>query len=286
MRSLQSPAELSLQNEAELGRSEKAVIHETAVVHPAAELGAGVQIGAFSIIGANVTIGDGTVIEPHVIIEPWTTIGSDCRICSGAILGGRPQDSKFKSERSYLTIGDRNIIREYVTIHRATGEENVTVVGSENMLMAYCHIGHNCNLGNGIMMANMVGISGHVIVEDKAVFGGMVGVHQFVRIGYLAMVGGYSKVVQDIPPFMMADGRPTKVYDLNVIGLRRNGVPPKTRSGLKQAYKLLYRSNLNLSQAIETIESEVEPSPERDYLLEFVRNIKFGFAGRQLEHRR
>ncbi|HUV03766.1 MAG TPA: acyl-ACP--UDP-N-acetylglucosamine O-acyltransferase [Armatimonadota bacterium] len=286
MRSLQSPAELSLQNEAELEKTGEAIIHETAIVHPAAELGAGVQIGAFSIIGPDATIGDGTVIEPHVIIEPWTTIGNDCRICSGAILGGRPQDSKFKGERSYLTIGDRNIIREYVTIHRATGEENVTVLGSENMVMAYCHIGHNCTLGDGIMMANMVGISGHVIIEDKVVFGGMVGVHQFVRIGKLAMVGGYSKVVQDIPPFMMADGRPTKVYDPNVIGLRRNGVPPKTRSGLRQAYKLLYRSNLNLSQAIETIESEVEPSPERDYLLEFVRNIKFGFAGRQLEHRR
>jgi UDP-N-acetylglucosamine acyltransferase len=220
-----------------------------------------------------------------VIVEPWTTVGEECRVCSGAILGGMPQDSKYKGERSFLTIGDRNIIREYVTIHRATGEDNVTVIGDDNMLMAYCHIGHDCALGSGIMMANMVGISGHVIIEDKAVFGGMVGVHQFVRIGKLAMLGGYSKVVQDVPPFMMADGRPSKVYDLNVIGLRRNGVPPKVRSGLKQAYKLLYRSNLNLSQAIETIESEIEPSQERDYLLEFMRNIKFGFAGRQLEQR-
>lgn len=280
MESLKSPR-LSLPSD----MAAETIIHETAIVHPTAEFGTGVEVGAFSIIGESVKIGDGTLIEPRVIIEPWTTVGSECRICTGVILGGRPQDQKFSNERSYLTIGDRNIIREYVTIHRATGEEKMTVIGNENMLMAYCHIGHNCAIGNGIMMANAVGISGHVIVEDKAVFGGMVGVHQFVRIGKLAMIGGYSKVVQDIPPFMMADGRPTKVYDLNVIGLRRSGIPSKVRSGLRQAYKLLYRSNLNLSQAIETIETEVEPSAERDYLLAFVRDIKFGFAGRQLEHR-
>ena len=285
MKSLQSPTELSSRSEAETAELGETIVHNTAIVDPKAQLGAGVQIGAYSIIGPNVTIGSGTSIEPHVMIEPWTTIGEDCRICSGAILGGRPQDHKFKGERSFLSIGDRNIIREYVTIHRATGEDNATKIGDESMLMAYCHIGHNCSLGSGIMMANMVGISGHVVIEDKAVFGGMVGVHQYVRIGKLAMLGGYSKIVQDVPPFMMADGRPAKVYDLNVIGLRRNGVPPKTRSGLRQAYKLLYRSNLNLSQAIETIENEIEPSPERDYLLEFVQNVKFGFAGRQLEHR-
>ena len=255
-------------------------IHQTAIVDPDAQLGSGVEIGAYSIVGPNTVIGDNTVIESHVIIEPYTTVGKECRIGSGAILGGKPQDNKFKGERSYVTIGNNNIIREYVTIHRATGEENATTIGDNNMLMAYCHVGHNCILGSGIMMANMVGISGHVIVEDKVVFGGMVGVHQFVRIGKLAMAGGYSKVAQDIPPFMMADGRPMKVYDLNVIGLRRSGVPAGVRSGLKQAYKLLYRSNLNLSQAIEGIENDVEPSPERDYLLEFVRNIKFGVNGR------
>ncbi len=278
-----SPTELSLPNESKaLGTT----IHETAIVHPSAELGVGVKVGPYSVIGPNTVIGDGTIIESHVVIEPWTTIGTNCRICTGAVLGGEPQDHKFKGERSFLKIGDRNIIREYVTIHRATGEDNSTVVGSDNMLMAYCHIGHNCNIGDGIMMANTVGISGHVVIEDKAVFGGMAGVHQYVRIGKLAMIGGHSKIVQDVPPFMMADGRPARVCELNVVGLRRSGVPPKVRTELRQAYKLLYRSNLNLSQAIETIVSDIEPSPERDYLLEFVRNIKFGFAGRQLEHRR
>ncbi len=284
MESMQSQSGLSLQNEPGESGLNQVLIHETAIVHPSAEIGAGVQIGAFSVIGADTKIGDGTVIEPHVVIEPWTTIGKDVLICSGAILGGRPQDRKYKGERSFLVVGDRNIIREYVTLHRATGEGNETRIGDDNMLMAYCHVGHNCTLGNSIMMANNVGISGHVLVEDKAIFGGMVGVHQFVRIGKFSMVGGYSKVVQDIPPFMIADGRPTKVYDINVIGLRRNGVAANVRAQLRQSAKLLYRSSLNLSQAVEAIENDIEPSPERDYLLEFVRGIKFGFNGRQLEN--
>jgi UDP-N-acetylglucosamine acyltransferase len=271
--------------ENEAARPPETVIHETAIVHPNAQLGSGVEIGAFSLIGADVVIGDNTTISAHVVVEPFTTIGTDCRVGTGAVLGGKPQDRKYSGECSFLRIGDRNIIREYVTIHRAAGEGNETRIGDDNMLMAYCHVGHNCVLGDGITMANMVGISGHVSVEDKAVFGGMVGVHQFVRIGKLAMLGGYSKIVRDVPPFMMADGRPMKVYDLNVLGLRRSGVPAKVRAGLKQAYKLLYRSNLNLSEAIETIEGEVEPSEERDYLLAFVRNIRNGFSGRQLEHR-
>lgn len=257
--------------------------HPTADIHPSAELGRGVEVGPYSIIGPDVVIGDGTRIESHVAIERWTKIGANCRIKNHAVLGGEPQDHKFKGERSFLIIGDNNIIREFVTIHRATGEEASTTIGHNNMLMAYCHIGHNCIIGSHIMMANTVGISGHVIVEDRVVFGGMVGVHQYVRFGKLAMVGGMSKIVQDVPPFMMVDGRPAQVYDVNVIGLRRAGVPARVRAGLKQAYKLLYRSNFNVSQAIEAIEGEIEASPERDYLLEFVQNIKFGFGGRQLD---
>ncbi|MDO8585832.1 MAG: acyl-ACP--UDP-N-acetylglucosamine O-acyltransferase [Armatimonadota bacterium] len=264
-------------------------IHPTAIVHSSAEMGVGVSVGPYCVIGPDVVISDGTSVDSHAVIEQWTSIGRNCHIGCGTVLGGAPQDHKFHGERSYLIIGDNNIIREYNTIHRACGEESVTRIGNENMLMAYCHIGHNCELRDYIVMANMVGISGHVLVEDRVVFGGMVGVHQYVRIGKLAMIGGYSKVVQDIPPFMMADGRPTRVYDLNVIGLRRAGVPARVRAGLKQAYKLLYRSNLNSTQAIEAIEaveSEVESSEERDYLLQFLRNVKFGFGGRQLEIRR
>jgi UDP-N-acetylglucosamine acyltransferase len=261
----------------------KTEIHSTAIVDKTAVLGAGVSVGAYSVIGPNVHLGDGTRIDAHVVIEQNTTLGKDCTVLAGAVLGGNPQDYKYHGEQTFLKIGDSNMIRECVTIHRASGEGESTVIGDNNMFMAYCHIGHNCTLGSGITMANTVGISGHTLVEDKVVFGGIVGVHQKVRIGKLAMVGGFSKVVQDVPPFAMADGRPCRVCDLNVIGLRRNGVGPKVRSDVKQAYKLLYRSNLNVTQALEAIENEIEPSEELHYLLDFIRNVRLGFGGRQLE---
>jgi UDP-N-acetylglucosamine acyltransferase len=260
---------------------EDVMIHPTAVIHPPVELDHGVSIGPYCVIGPHVHIGRGTTLEPHVVIQPWTTIGRDCRISPQAVLGGPPQDTKFTGERSYLIIGDRTIVREAVTIHRATGEDQVTRVGSDCMIMAYCHIGHNCVIGSGVQMANQVGIAGHVVVEDQVIFGGMIGVHQYVSIGRLAMLGGFSKVVQDVPPFMMVDGRPAEVVQINRRGLVRAGMPPRVRSGLKQAYKLLYRSNLNLSQAIEAIEADVESSEERDYLLAFLSNIRRGYSGRQ-----
>ena len=256
-------------------------IHPTASIDPTARIGRDVEIGAYAVVGTEVVIGDGTRLRPHVVIEPYVTIGSRCDIYSGAVLGGVPQDRKFKGEKSYLVIGDENIIREHVTIHRAAGEGNETRIGSNNQIMAYGHIGHNCVLENDITMANMVGISGHVHVENKVNIGGIVGIHQFVRIGRLAMIGGYSKVVQDVPPFMMADGRPSKVLDLNVIGLRRSGVSAKARADLKHAYKLLYRSQMNMSQALEEIDGTVDSSAESEYLLEFVRKIRLGSNGRQ-----
>ena len=256
-------------------------IHPTASIDPSARIGDDVEIGAFSVVGEEAVIGDGTRLRAHVVVEPYVTLGRRCDVFSGAVLGGIPQDRKFKGEKSFLVLGDDNIIREHVTIHRAAGEGNETRIGDNNLIMAYSHIGHNCQLASGITMANSTGISGHCLIEERVNFGGLVGVHQFVRIGRLAMVGGYSKVVQDIPPFMMADGRPCKVLDLNVIGLRRSGVSSPVRADLKQAYKLLYRSQMNMSQAVETIETDVEPSPERDYLLDFIRNIRFGSNGRQ-----
>ena len=256
-------------------------IHPTAVVDPTAQLGSDVEIGAFSVVGAEVVVGDGVRLHAHVVIEPYVTLGGGCEVYSGAVLGGVPQDRKFKGEKTFLNIGKNNIIREHVTIHRAAGAGGETRLGDDNLIMAYCHVGHNCVMGSGITMGNMAALSGHVEVEDRVVFGGIVGVHQFTRIGRLAMIGGYSKVVQDVPPFVMADGRPSKVIDLNVIGLRRSGVSARVRTDLKQVYKLLYRSNLNISQAIEAIEADVESSPERDYLLDFIRQIRFGSNGRQ-----
>lgn len=258
-------------------------IHPTALVDASAQIGQGVSIGAYSVVGRNVQIGDGTQIDPHVVIESNTAIGKDCVILSGAVIGGAPQDKKFHGEDSFVRIGNNNIIRECVTIHRASGDGEATVIGDDNMLMAYCHVGHNCTLGNGITMANYVGISGHVQIEDKVVFGGFVGVHQKVRIGKLAMVGGMSKVVQDVPPFAIVDGRPTKVCDLNVIGLRRSNVTPKVRAEIRLAYKLLYRSSLNVTQALEAIDKEIEPSDELNYLVDFLRSVRQGFGGRQLE---
>jgi UDP-N-acetylglucosamine acyltransferase len=258
-------------------------IHPTAEIDPSAQLGEGVEVGPGVVIGPHTVIGDGTRLEPHVVIHPYTHIGKRCHIRVGCVLGGAPQDRKFRGERSYLRIGDDNEICEYVTIHRATGEDRCTVIGNSNLLMANCHIGHNCTIGNNVMIANMVGISGHVQVEDSVVIGGMVGIHQFVRIGKLAMIGGFSKVVNDIPPFMMADGRPCKVFELNRVGLRRAGIDERTRAAIKQAYILLYRSGLNLAQALSAIEAEVEPSEERDYLLNFLSQTRLGYRGRQLD---
>lgn len=258
-------------------------IHETAIIDPGAELGVDVEIGPYCVVGPSVRIGDRTCLGAHAVIEGGTTLGEECRVASGAILGGPPQDTKYKGEPTFLTIGDRNIIREGVTIHRATGEGNTTVVGSENMIMAYAHIGHNAHVGNNVTIASYVGISGHVTVEDRVVFGGFVGVHQFVRIGKITMVGGMSRVVQDVPPFMLVQGEQLQPHGLNVVGLRRTGVTAEVREQLKEAYRLLYRAGLNLQQAVERISEEVPPSEERDYLVSFLEAVQSGRHGRQFD---
>lgn len=263
----------------------KTEIDRLASVDPKAELGAGVKIGPFCVIEPGVTIGDGTTIEAGAVIKSHTQIGRNCRIHAGAILGDLPQDRKFKGEESYLRVGDNVVIREYTTLNRATGEGNATQIGSDTMLMAFCHVGHNCQIGERVTMANQVGVSGHTVIEDNVVLGGITGIHQYVRIGKVSIIGGYSKVVQDVPPFMMADGRPNKVHGLNVIGLRRAGIPASVRSELKLAFRLLYRDGLNMGHAIERIEAEVQPSKERDYLLDFLKRERTGLTGRQLEPR-
>jgi UDP-N-acetylglucosamine acyltransferase len=256
-------------------------IHPTAVIDPAAQLADDVEIGAYSVIGPDCIIGARTVVGPQVVMEQYTEIGEDCLIRAGAVLGGPPQDAKFKGERSFVRIGDRNQIREFVTLHRATGEDQATTVGNDNLIMAYVHIGHNCTVGNNTMISSYAGLSGHIALDDNVVLGGMVGVHQFVRVGKLAMLGGYSKVVQDVPPFMLADGRPADVLELNVRGLRRAGISAAERASLRHAYKLLYRNNMNVTQALEAIAEEVEPSPAVNLLVDFVRSMRDGSSGRQ-----
>lgn len=256
-------------------------VHETALVDSAAELDPTVEVGPYVIIERNVRIGARARIEAHAVIKAFTRIGEDCTIGVGVVLGGLPQDHKFQGEESYLEIGDRNELREYATLHRASGEGAATRVGSDNLIMAYAHVGHNCQVGNHTMISNNVGLSGHVIVEDYAILGGMVGVHQYVRVGKMAIVGGYSKASQDIPPFMLADGRPAKVYGLNSRGLHRHGVPPEAMAALKSAHKVLYRSELNLGEAMERIRTELPQLEEIQYLLEFLEKVREGYGGRQ-----
>ena len=260
-----------------------AYIHETAVVYPGARIGKNVEIGPYSVIGENVEIGEGTIIGPHVVLTGWTSIGKDCRIYQFASVGEIPQDLKFQGEKSYTFIGDRTTIREGATIHRATGEGEETRVGNDCLLMAYIHVAHNCVVGNGVIMSNAAMLAGHAIIEDKAVLGGKCGVHQFVKVGRNSMIGGTSKVVQDVVPYTIVDGHPAKVVGLNSVGISRAGIPIESRRKIKQAYKILYRSGLGLAQAIAMIEQEVDSCDEVEHLLRFLRNAERGICRERRE---
>ena len=255
-----------------------AYIHETAVVYPGARIGRNVEIGPYSVIGENVEIGEGTVIGPHVVITGWTSIGRDCKIYQFASIGEEPQDLKFAGEKSYVFIGDRTKIREGATVHRATGEGEETRIGNDCLLMAYTHVAHNCVLGNNIIMSNASMLAGHVVVEDRVVIGGITGVHQFVKIGRNAMIGGTSKLVQDVVPYTIVDGHPAKVVGLNSVGISRAGIPVESRRNIKKAYKILYRSGLSLAQAIAVIEQEVDSCEEVEHFLRFLRNAERGIC--------
>ena len=257
---------------------EGTVVHESAVVSPSAKIGRNVIIGPNTVIGDEVEIGDGSNIGPNAVVAKWTTIGSDCRIFQFASVGEIPQDLKFKGERSYTFIGDRTVIREGATIHRATGEDNETRVGSDCLLMAYIHVAHNCTLGNHVIMSNLASCAGHATVEDRVVIGGMAGVHQFVKIGRNAMVGGMSKLVQDVVPYTIVDGHPAKVVGLNNVGISRAGIPLESRRLIKKAYKIPYRSGLSLAEAIAVIEQEVDSCEEVEHFLRFLRNAERGIC--------
>ncbi|MDL2280589.1 acyl-ACP--UDP-N-acetylglucosamine O-acyltransferase [Selenomonadales bacterium OttesenSCG-928-I06] len=264
-------------------RSEKVVvplrqIHETAVIHSAARIGKDVAIGPYAVIGENVLIGDGTQIGAHVVIDGWTSIGRNCVIYPHATIGSEPQDMKFRGEKSYVFIGDNTKIRECATVNRATGEGEETRIGSNCLLMAYTHVAHNCIVGNNVIMSNAATLAGHVIVEDRAVFGGLSGAHQFVKVGRNAMIGGATKVVQDVPPFVIVDGHPAVVCGLNNVGLARAGISDTAKRNLKRAYKILYRSGLNVTQAIAVMEQELDSCEEIEHLLRFLRNVERGIC--------
>ncbi|GAB6137332.1 acyl-ACP--UDP-N-acetylglucosamine O-acyltransferase [Halanaerobaculum tunisiense] len=254
-------------------------IHQTAVVHPEAKIGDEVKIGPYAVIDEHVEIGAGTEVGSHTVIKGWTKIGQNNKIFNGASIGQVPQDLKFDGEKSFVEIGDDNTIREFVTIHRGTEEgSGLTKIGNNNLIMAYCHVAHDCHLSNDIIMSNSAQLAGHVIVEDAAVIGGLAGVHQFVRIGEMSMVGASSKAVKDVPPYILVDGHPASVNGINIVGLRRNEVAPEIRRKIKQAYKILYRSNLNTNQAIEEMEEELDNSPKIEHFLRFLRNAQRGIC--------
>jgi UDP-N-acetylglucosamine acyltransferase len=256
------------------------MIHEKAVVHPNASIAEGVEIGPFSVIGENVTIGKGTWIGPHVVITGWTTIGKNCKIYQFVSIGEPPQDLKFKGEESHVIIGDNNVIREFVTINRATthgGEK--TVLGDGNFLMAYAHVAHDCLIGNQVIMSNAATLAGHIEIEDGAIIGGLSAVHQFVRIGAYSFISGLSGVPQDIPPYILVAGGRCKPYGLNIVGLKRHGFSEKTIGGLKKAYKIIFRSGLILEKAIQAIEEdEISSIPEVLHLVQFIQGSKRGIC--------
>ena len=252
-------------------------IHKSAVVSSKAEIGSGIEIGPCCIIGDNVTIGDNTVIGAHVVIDGNTQIGERNTISPFASIGGPPQDIGYQGEDTRVIIGNDNVIREYVTINRATTkQERKTIIGDFNYIMAYAHIAHDCVLGNRIIMSNVATLAGHITIGDHAVLGGLVAVHQFVRIGAYAFLGGKSAVVKDIPPFMLTAGPTAKLYGINRKGLSRMGFSQETIDGLKKAYRIIWRENKRQSEAIEQVRKEVKPSPELELLLDFFKGSKRG----------
>ncbi len=245
-------------------------IHPTAIVHSGAEIDEGVEIGPFSILGPNVRVGRDTVIMSSVVLDGWTTVGCQNVIFPGVVIGTAPQDLSYRGQRSYVRIGDRNELREGLTVHRAADEEGLTSVGNDNLLMAYSHVAHNCHVGNQVVMANYAGLAGHVVVEDQAILGGLSGVHQFVRVGRLCMVGGLAKITKDLPPFAIVDGNPARIYGLNHRGLRRRGVSEGARLALKRAFRLLTVERQNLKQAVDSIRATLADCAEVAHLIDFL----------------
>jgi UDP-N-acetylglucosamine acyltransferase len=255
-------------------------IHPTAIIDPRAELGPGVSVGAYSVIGSDVALGAGCQVGHHVVLEGAVSVGERCRIGHGTIIGGAPQDLKYREGTpSGVRIGAQTVIREYVTIHRATRENGWTQIGEHCLVMAMSHVAHDCVIGNHVIIINYAGITGHVRVEDRATVGGLSGIHPFARIGAYAYIGGCSKVNQDVPPFVIVDGVPATARSVNVIGLRRGGVGTEDRRLIQAAFSILYRSGLAPGAAIGRIKADLPPNPLITRLVEFVETSKLGIVG-------
>lgn len=255
------------------------MIHKTAIIDAKAELDSGVEIGPYCIIGPQVKIAKNTKLAPHVVIDGWTKIGEGCRIFQFASLGAIPQDLKYKGEESWVILGNNNTIREFVTIHRGTAQSGgKTIMGDNNLLMAYSHVAHDCKIGNQVILANAATLAGHIEIEDYAIVGGLVGIHQFLRLGRHCIIGGGSGVNQDIPPYMMANGQRAKLYGVNNIGLKRHNFSPEAVSNLKKAYHIIFRSGLTVKKALDQVQTEIKNSPEVDHLISFIKSSERGIT--------
>lgn len=252
------------------------LIHPTAIVDPAAELADDVEVGPYAIVEGDVRIGEGTRVGPHAFVGAGTRMGRDNRIHAGAFVGGDSQDMKYRGERAYLLMGDRNVVREAATVNRATGEEQATRIGNDNLIMAYAHVAHNCVLGNHVVMANAATLAGLVTISDHAIIGGLCAIHQHCRIGRHAIAGGKTKVVQDIPPFFLADGHPARPHGLNIVGLRRHGFTDDRIAALKDAYRALYLSGLRLKDAVAAMRRRHPDSADVEELAAFVEQSRRG----------
>ncbi len=255
-------------------------VHETAVISLDAQIGSNVTIGAYSVIEGPAIIGDNVTIGHHCLVQGATTLGDGCQLFTGAVVGSPPQDKKYnKTDKVYLKIGLNNIFREYVTVNPGTVDGGgITRIGDNNLFMACSHVAHDCQIGNDCVLANYVGLSGHVTIEDKVVIGGLSGVHQFARIGYLSMVGGCSKVNQDVPPYSMVDGNPATLRGLNLIGLRRASLTSDSMLALRRAYKILFNSGLARSNAVSQVKEQMEKYSEVLRVLDFIEISKRGIA--------
>lgn len=255
------------------------MIHPTAIVDSGAKIGADVSVGPYSLIGKDVEIGDGCILGPHVVVEGRTRIGKNTRISQYASIGAPPQDFSYKNEDTQVVIGERVRIREYVTVHRGTVRgRGKTAIGDDCYLMAYCHVAHDCILGDGVVMANSAHLGGHIEIGQKAILGGIVAVHQFVRVGEYALVGGVSGVAKDVPPYTLASGSRIYVYGLNEVGLRRNGFPRETIVWLKRAFRIAFRSSLKIEDAVERIRLEMSHVPQAMIFADFLSSSRRGMA--------
>lgn len=255
------------------------MIHKTAIVSPNAEIGNEVTIGPYSVIGDNVSIGDRTIIGPHAVIEPYVSVGTDCRIFQFAAVGAEPQDLKFDGKESYVIIGNNTVVREFVTIHRGTSDgDGSTAIGDHNFLMAYTHVAHDCKIGNHVVMANNTTLAGHISIGNFATVGGLVAIHQYVNIGEYAFVGGKSAVVKDIPPYVIASGDRARLHGLNRVGLKRLGFSQESLTALKKAYRIIFRYGLTINEAIERVTAQIDPVPEVENLIAFIKASSRGIT--------